>query len=452
LTNADQIWQAALGELQLELTRAAFETWLREAKLVAYEDGTFVIGVANVYAKDWLENRLNTVVLRTLSRLAGQTVAVRFVVWEKPHVEEAAAILRPPQEPIRVNGRGSSPLNARYTFDTFVAGPGSRLAHAACQAVAEQPASTFNPLFIYGGVGLGKTHLLHAVGHTCKAEGLLTLYVPAETFTNDLIEAIRTHTTEVFRDKYRSVDMLLIDDIQFIAGKESTQEEFFHTFNALHGNGAQIVISSDRPPRAMATLEERLRSRFEWGLMVDIQPPELETRIAILRRKAESWATVVPDDILYLIAERIQSNIRELEGALNRVLAVSTLTAGPLTLELATTALADFMTHARQEVTPEAIMRAVASFYRLTEEELTGPSRSRRIARPRQVAMYLMRQETNASLPQIGKKLGGRDHTTAIHACTRIITLMDEDENLRREVQAIREQLYRKAPLRQPVC
>jgi chromosomal replication initiator protein len=449
--NADQVWQAALGELQLELPRAAFETWLREARLVAYEDGTFVVGVANAYAKDWVENRLHAVILRILAHLAGRTVAVRFVVWEKPSAPEITPLLQPPEEPVRVNGKGASLFNTRYTFDSFVVGPGNRLAHAACQAVAEKPASTFNPLFLYGGVGLGKTHLLHAVGHICKAQGLLARYVPAETFTNDLIEAIRTNTTEAFRGKYRTVDVFLVDDIQFIAGKESTQEEFFHTFNTLHGNGAQVVISSDRPPRAMATLEERLRSRFEWGLMVDIQPPELETRIAILRRKSEGWKTAVPDEILYLIAERIQSNIRELEGALNRILATTNLTAGPLTVEMARVALIDMMAPARQVVTADAILHAVIAFYRLTEKDLTGPSRSRQIARPRQIAMYLMRQETDASLSQVGEVLGGRDHTTVIHACERITDLMDEDEGFRREVQSIRERLYRKVPLRQAV-
>lgn len=448
MINADQIWQAALGELQLELTRATFDTWLRDARLVAHEDGTFIIGVANTYARDWLQSRLHSVILRILTRLAGRTVAVRFVVWEEPHAPEPVPLLQPPAQ---ANERNFSPLNSHYTFDSFVVGPGNRLAHAACQAVAERPARTrtFNPLFLYGGVGLGKTHLLHAIGHVCKASGLHVLYVSAETFTNDLIEAIRNRTTEAFRDTYRTVDVLLIDDIQFIAGKESTQEEFFHTFNALHSNGAQIVISSDRPPRAMATLEERLRSRFEWGLTADIQPPELETRIAILRRKAEGWATAVPDEILYLIAECIQNNVRELEGALNRVLAISTLTARPLTPDLARAALDDLTARAQPEVTPEAILQAVTGFYRLTKEELASPSRTRRVARPRQISCYLMRQETDAPLSHIGKMLGGRDHSTVLHACKRITALMDKDEVLRREVQAIRERLYQEEPVRQ---
>jgi chromosomal replication initiator protein len=454
--DANRIWQAALGELQLELTRATFETWLRNSRLVACEDGVFVIGVANTYARDWLESRLRSVVARVLTRLTGRTASVRFVVWEGPQEGKGETCLAPALPLLAGNAVESSrrstgeaylartdTLNPRYTFDSFVVGPGNRLAHAACMAVAERPSRAFNPLFVYGGVGLGKTHLLHAIGHVCRASGLQTLYVSAETFTNDLIEAIRHQATDAFRETYRTVDVLLVDDVQFIAGKESTQEEFFHTFNALHGNGAQIVISSDRPPRAMATLEERLRSRFEWGLIVDIQPPELETRVAILRRKAAELGIPVPDEICFLIAERFQSNIRELEGALNRVVAVATLTQQPLTPQLAAQALEDMVARARPQVTPESILQAVADFYNLSMEELTGTSRRQSVARPRQVACYLLRQEAGASLPQIGQWLGGRDHTTVLHACERIAALLEEDGALRREIQAIREQLYR---------
>ncbi len=444
--DVNRIWQAALGELQLELTRATFETWLRNSRLVACEDGVFVIGVANSYARDWLESRLRAVVTRVLTRLTGRTASVRFVVWEEQREEPEAAPMLPLLAGKTAGSlereRPNNALNPRYTFESFIVGPGNRLAHAACMAVAEQPARAFNPLFIHGGVGLGKTHLLHAIGHICRASGMQTLYVSAETFTNDLIEAIRHQTTDAFREVYRTVDVLLVDDVQFIAGKESTQEEFFHTFNALHGNGAQIVISSDRPLRAMATLEERLRSRFEWGLIVDIQPPDLETRIAILRRKVAELGIPVPDEICFLIAERFQSNIRELEGALNRVVAIATLTHQPLTLELAAQALEDMVTRARPSVTPESVLRAVADFYNVEIEELRGSSRRQSIVRPRQVACYLLRQETGASLPQIGQWLGGRDHTTVLHACERIVALLEEDSALRREVQAIRERLY----------
>jgi chromosomal replication initiator protein len=308
-------------------------------------------------------------------------------------------------------------------------------------AVAENPADAYNPLFVYGGVGLGKTHLLHAIGHACQAQGLRVLYVSSEEFTNDLIEAIRSHTTDAFREKYRTADVLLVDDIQFIAGKESTQEEFFHTFNALHGTGKQVIVSSDRAPKAMSTLEERLCSRFEWGLIADVQPPDLETRIAILISKAVACGESVPDEILALIASRIQSNIRELEGALNRVVALSRLTHQPLTLEVAETALSSLLPQ-RDRLTTDQIIDTVAHHFGIGVTALQGRSRSRAIARPRQIAMYLLREETGASLPQIGAMLGGRDHTTILYGCERIADLIEEDTTLRREVIALRQRLY----------
>jgi chromosomal replication initiator protein len=332
-------------------------------------------------------------------------------------------------------------MNSRYTFDNFVVGPSNRLAHAASLAVAERPSRSYNPLFLYGGVGLGKTHLLHAIGNVCNSADLRVLYVSSEEFTNDLVNAIRGQTTEEFRDRYRQIDVLLIDDIQFIAGKEATQEEFFHTFNTLHGTGRQIIVSSDRAPKAMSTLEERLCSRFEWGLIADIQPPDLETRIAILISKAEACGASVPDEILVLIASRIQSNIRELEGALNRVVALSKLTHQPLTLEVAETALSSLLPR-RTELTKDQIIQTVAHHFGVEVAALQGRSRSRAIARPRQVAMYLIREETEASLPQIGAILGGRDHTTILYGCERIADLMEEDANLRREIIALRQQLY----------
>ena len=308
-------------------------------------------------------------------------------------------------------------------------------------AVAESPAAAYNPLFLYGGVGLGKTHLMHAIGHACHAQGLRVLYASSEEFTNDLIEAIRARTTDAFREKYRTVDVLLVDDVQFIAGKEATQEEFFHTFNTLHGSGKQIVISSDRPPKAMLTLEERLCSRFEWGLIADIQPPDLETRIAILRAKAVSCGAAVPNDILELIADRVRSNIRELEGALNRVVALSRLTHQPLTAELAEAALSHLEPQ-RGRLTENQILDAVANHFGVEVAAFEGKSRSRTIARPRQVAMYLLREETGASLPQIGALLGGRDHTTVLYGCERIADLIEEDAEMRREVVNLRQRLY----------
>jgi chromosomal replication initiator protein len=441
----EQVWQATLGQLQLEMTKATFETWVRDTSLLTHEDGTFVIGVPNAYAKDWLENRLLNTVKRTLTGLLGHTVEVRFVVWpaSSKKGDPLPEGMPPVSEPAEVELTSPSVanLNPKYTFETFVVGPSNRLAHAACLAVAESPAKAYNPLFLYGGVGLGKTHLLQAVGNSCGARGLQSLYVSSEDFPKDLIQAIRSHTTETFRDKYRSIDVLLIDDIQFIAGKESTQEEFFHTFNTLHGQDKQLVMTSDRPPKAMVTLEERLRSRFEWGLTVDIQPPDFETRQAILRSKAERARRAVDSAVIELIARRVQSNIRELEGALTRVMAYADLIGQPLTLELATSALADLLPRHRTLTSPQ-IIEAVASFYNTSLEALTGRDRSKDVALPRQVAMYLMREETNASLPAIGDALGGRDHTTIMYGCEKITDLVERDDSVRRDILRIRERLY----------
>jgi chromosomal replication initiator protein len=330
----------------------------------------------------------------------------------------------------------SSNMNPRYLFETFVVGSGNRLAHAACLAVAEKPARAYNPLFLYGGVGLGKTHLLHAIGNAGHARGLNVLYVSSEEFTNDMINAIRTHTNQAFREKYRSADVLLVDDIQFIAGKESTQEEFFHTFNTLHGQDKQIIVSSDRPPKSLVTLDERLRSRFEWGLTADIQPPDLETRLAILRSKAERSGRQVPHEILEGIARRVQSNIRELEGALNRILAFADLSGTPLTPQLVDVALADLLPQ-RRNISPQKILEAVATFEGIGVDDLIGQNRSAKIAVPRQIAMYLLREINDISFPQIGELLGGRDHTTVMYGIKKI----DDDEKLRSRAKKIGDSL-----------
>jgi chromosomal replication initiator protein len=439
----DLVWSATLGELQLQMTQATFDTWLRDARFVKFEDGSFVVGVKSGYAKDWLEHRLLPTIKRTLARLAGHATDIRFIVWDgRPQPQDETSLLNlPDAAPTAVPTLPSANLNPRYAFDSFIVGLGNRLAHAASMAVAESPAQAYNPLFVYGGVGLGKTHLLHAIGHACHAQGLRVLYASSEDFTNDLIEAIRARTTDAFREKYRTADVLLVDDIQFISGKESTQEEFFHTFNALHSAGKQIVLSSDRPPKAMVTLEERLCSRFEWGLIADIQPPDLETRIAILQSKAESGGATVPTDILALIADRIYSNIRELEGALNRVVAMSRLTHQPLTIELAKTALGELMPR-RSKLTDVQILDAVADHFGVERAAFEGKSRSRAIAQPRQIAMYLLREETGASLPQIGALLGGRDHTTVLYGCERIADLIEEDVEMRREVVSLQQRLH----------
>jgi chromosomal replication initiator protein DnaA len=349
------------------------------------------------------------------------------------------------ESPVTGSGSGAMPtprLNPRYTFSTFIVGSGNQLAHAASQAVAEAPGQAYNPLFLYGGVGLGKTHLLHAIGHKALRMGLNVLYVSSETFTNEIINAIRYRTQEEFRDKYRSVDMLLVDDIQFIAGKDSTEEEFFHTFNSLYEMSKQIVICSDRPPKAIVSLEERLRSRFEWGLIADIQPPDHETRVAILRAKSDMVGRVVPDEVLTYLAGRVQSNIRELEGSFNRLLAFSQLQGLPLTVETAKAALSSIASDGRQRrVSVAEVLAAVAEYYRIPADDLRGKQRDKHIVVPRQVAMYLMRQETEASLLEIGQSLGGRDHSTVLHGYDKIGREINENTGLRKEVLAIRQQL-----------
>lgn len=436
---AEQAWQATLGQLQMDMNKANFDTWVRNAEFVSYDEdqGLFTIGVPNAYARDWLDGRLTTTVSRILTGIMDRPETVSFVVWSGE-----TEIVEPANLAEEVTVSVSSPtLNSRYSFDNFVVGSSNRMAHAACMAVAENPAHAYNPLFLYGGVGLGKTHLLHAIGNAATQKGLEVLYVSSEEFTNDLINSIRTHNTQPFRDRYRNTDVLLIDDIQFIAGKESTQEEFFHTFNTLHQADKQIVISSDRPPKAMVTLEERLRSRFEWGLTVDIQPPDFETRIAILRSKAERNHRAVPPEIMETIARQVQSNIRELEGALTRVLAFSDLSGQPLTPTLVNSALADLLPQ-RAEVQPGEVVHAVAQAFGVSDERMLGRDRSRDVALPRQVAMYLLREEANVSLPQIGEAMGGRDHTTVMYACEKVADMLERDDRFRRQFVQIREQIF----------
>jgi chromosomal replication initiator protein len=470
--NAEQAWQSVLGQLQMEMPRASFDTWLRNTKPVSYQNGTLTIGVQNAYARDWLESRLASTVRRLLVGIMDASVAVNFIVNGnaiEPGVDETSPLsdqqepspaLAPGAHLTRTQWPGSADtlrqdrsvvaydqparnpsLNPRYLFETYVVGSGNRLAHAACLAVAEKPARAYNPVFLYGGVGLGKTHLLHAIGNACHQRGLTVLYVSSEEFTNDMINAIRTHTNQAFREKYRSADVLLVDDIQFIAGKESTQEEFFHTFNTLHGQDKQIIVTSDRPPKSLVTLDERLRSRFEWGLTADIQPPDLETRLAILRSKAERTGRQIPDEILETIARRVQSNIRELEGALNRIIAFADLSGSHLTSNLVELALADLLPQ-RSDIPPAKIIELVAKEWQTSVEALLGRDRSKKIAQPRQVAMYLLRKETDASLPQIGEILGGRDHTTVMYAIQKVSNDMETKTDLRKRVANVKQQLY----------
>ncbi len=451
-------WKATLGELELQMTKATFNTWLKDARLLACEGEEFVIGVRNDYAKDWLENRLHDTILRTLCAIVGKRAQLRFVVWS----DELAA----PPPPVLHNGNGRIPakksangyierkanasvdghaLNGRFTFSTFVVGTSNRLAHAAALSVAENPGQTYNPLFVYGGVGLGKTHLLHAIGHKCVSDGYNVCYISSETFTNDLVQSIRNKTMTEFRERYRTPDVLMIDDIQFIAGKESTQEELFHTFNELHSQGKQVIISSDRQPKAMVTLEERLQSRFEWGLMADIQQPDVETRKAILQSKAEETGIYVPDEVIELIAHRVRNNIRELEGSLNKVLAYARLTGQPVDMNMVNMALADLV-HRTEKVTVEQIIDAVCRYYNVSVEAIASSSRSRTIAYPRQIAMYLARTETDASLPLIGTKLGNRDHTTVLYGYEKISKQVERDANTRRDTLQIKAALYESSP------
>ena len=443
--NASQAWQAALGQLQMEMPKGAYDTWVRDAEMVAYEDGSFVIGVNNAYARDWLESRLKSTATRMLTGMMNRSVEVRFVIWQPSQpaetLSEITNELEEEEQPATTVPPVNFPLNPRYTFETFVVGSSNRLAHAASLAVAENPAKAYNPLFLYGRVGLGKTHLLRAIGNAAQQRGLQVLYVSSEEFTNDLIHAIRTHSTQAFRDKYRRTDVLLVDDIQFIAGKESTQEEFFHTFNTLHGQNKQIVITSDRSPKGLMTLEERLRSRFEWGLIADIQSPDYETRLAILRSNAERLGRAVNPEVLETIARRMQSNIRELEGALNRIVAYAYLRDIPLTAEVVDNALADLIPEP-QSLEPEQLVKAVAQTFGISNERMLSRDRTQQVALPRQVAMYLLREEAQLSLPQIGSLLGGRDHTTIMYGCQKIAEMLESDERLRRQVVSLREQLY----------
>jgi chromosomal replication initiator protein len=475
----EEAWQSVLGEIELNIGRGSYLTWLKTARLVTYEDGQFVIGVANGYVKEWMEHRKLNDVKKLLSERMGRGIDVSFVVLtqsgavaapvapsmaEASRAREAAApAFAASATPVYANGHSVGPqysnmaavastnanvsaniqdgLTPRYTFEAFVVGSGNRMAHAAALAVAESPAERYNPLFMYGGSGLGKTHLLHAIGHAAKARGLSCRYVTSETFTNELISAIRSQSQEAFRNRYRYVDMLLMDDVQFIAGKESTQEEFFHTFNALHGANKQIVVTSDRAPKMMVTLEDRLRSRFEWGLMTDIAPPDLETRMAILQHKVAHSHSNVPQDVIEFIAKQIQSNVRELEGALTRLIATSEMTGRAISVQFARDTLADLVGR-RAHITPSQVVETVAKYYSISVPEMVSPSRNKELVQPRQIAMYLIRQETDASLPEIGNLLGGRDHTTIIHGVERIKERLENEEQLRRDVMSVREQLY----------
>lgn len=505
--DAWSLWRKTLGELQLQLASSTYYTWLHNTWVEAYEDGDLIIGTANTYARDWLDNRLKNVIRRTLKSIAGRTMDVRFIVSKRTHdprdryadlrsapptlhtaereqefeasnfassslgassfdapeygtsnldvqeqsahasIEEifadtslnAQALRAMPATP-RVS-QAEARLNPQYSFESFVVGSNNRLACAAAQAVAERPGYKFNPLFVHGGVGLGKTHLLHAIGNALATRGLNVLYVTSEQFTNDLITAIRAQNTDLFRNRYRALDVLLIDDIQFIAGKESTQEEVFHTFNHLQHSGKQIVLSSDRPPRLLQPLEERLRSRFEGGIRVDVSAPDYETRVAILQSKAQRMGIHVEAEVLNLVAQRVDSNIRELEGALNHLFLQAQMARTQLDMTLATNSLDRVAPH-RKPCTPDRLIEVVAQHQHLTAADLTGSRRTKPVADARHIAMYLLREDSGLSLPQIGALFGGRDHTTVAHGVSKITDALRNNEQLRVTVATLRERIY----------
>ena len=441
---AVEIWKAALDELQGKVSPANYQTWLKNTVGLTYSDSCFTVGVPSSFVTESLEKRLHPLIEKTLISITGKPLSVQFQV----HLGNGDEELTPPvpSTPSSTNYKqrtGAPKLNRKYTFSSFIVGSSNRLAHAAALGVAENPGNSYNPLFVYSGVGLGKTHLLHAIGWEAIRVRPRVMYVTAEQFTNEFISAIRERRSEDFRDKYRSVDVLLLDDIQFIAGKEQTQEGLFHTFNALHTGNSQIVISCDRPPKSLTLLEDRLRSRFEWGLIVDMQPPDLETRIAILQTKAEEQKTGAPPEVLNFIARRIQKNIRELEGALNRVMAYARLTKSPLTVDLATQALADISSDAhKRTLTPAVILNVAATFFNIPPETLQGKRRDKTSSQARQIAMYLLREELQCSWTQIGRELGGRDHSTILHGYHKISDEINTDHGLRRDLLEIRENLY----------
>ena len=445
LENLEQLWNNVLSQVEQKISKPSFETWLKSTKLLSYKGTNVTIAAPNSFARDWLENHYVHLITGILTELTGEDLLIKFVV-QKDQDSDDFELPAPKVQAKATDHHEISPgmLNPKYTFDTFVIGSGNRFAHAASLAVAEAPAKAYNPFFIYGGVGLGKTHLMHAIGHYVLEHNpnAKVVYLSSEKFTNEFINSIRDNKAIDFRNKYRNVDVLLIDDIQFLAGKESTQEEFFHTFNTLHEESKQIVISSDRPPKEIPTLEDRLRSRFEWGLITDIAPPDLETRIAILRKKAKADGLDIPNEVMLYIANQIDSNIRELEGALIRVVAYSSLVNEDVTPELAAAALKDIMPNTKPRmISILDIKTAVGEHYNIRLEDFSAKKRTKSIAFPRQVAMYLSRELTDFSLPKIGEEFGGRDHTTVIHAHEKIASMFKNDQQLQQDIKQIRSML-----------
>ncbi|RAU91776.1 chromosomal replication initiator protein DnaA [Paenibacillus sp. YN15] len=443
---ANELWQQILSVIQTKVSKPSFDTWLKSTKATVFNENALLICAPNTFAKEWLEAKYAKLIQSTVAETLDRHVDIQFTIDDvpPPAAVQTAPAVQPPRPAAAMLHEDSFSLNPKYTFDTFVIGSGNRFAHAASLAVAEAPAKAYNPLFLYGGVGLGKTHLMHAIGHYVLEHNpsAKVLYISSEKFTNEFINAVRDNVGESFRNKYRKIDVLLIDDIQFLAGKEGTQEEFFHTFNALHEESKQIIISSDRPPKEIPTLEDRLRSRFEWGLITDIQPPDLETRIAILRKKAKAENLDIPNEAMVYIANQIDTNIRELEGALIRVVAYSSLINEDVTVHLAAEALKDIIPNSKPKViTIHDIQQRVGEFYGMKVEDFKARKRTKAVAFPRQVAMYLSRELTEHSLPKIGEAFGGRDHTTVIHAHEKISSSLANDQELAKIIRNLTEKI-----------
>ena len=421
--------------LKEEMTKISYETWIKNLEIQSFDNDIVVLVASSGFQKESIQSRYYDLLTNTFNFITNKECQINII--SKDELQEEEAINLPNDVGY---GYSNSTLNPKYTFDTFVVGNNNRFAHAAALAVAEAPATSYNPLFIYGGVGLGKTHLMHAIGNAIlrKNKKANILYVTSEKFTNQLINSIKDNTSAQFRDKYRNIDVLLIDDIQFIAGKERCQEEFFHTFNTLHESGKQIILSSDRPPKDIQLLEDRLKSRFEWGLIADISNPDYETRLAILRKKAQLDNIIIDDEILSNIANRIDSNIRELEGTLNKLIAKSSLTNSPITMEMAERAINDIVAQQEKVISAEFIQETVAKYFNINAKDLRGSKRSNDIAFPRQIAMYLCRNVAQMSLPQIGKDFGKRDHTTVMHACTKIENEIKENQNTKLIVESVK--------------
>ena len=439
MSSIKEIWDNTLEGIKDAIANASYQTWFKETSMIHLDNDKAVIKADSQFQRDWLERNYSELIQDNLYEVMGEKPEIQVITEAHQKEESAYGSMQEtprPEPEIPVHKQ----LNGNNTFETFVIGNGNRFSHAASLAVAEAPAKAYNPLFIYGGVGLGKTHLMHAIGHYVLEHrpNAQVAYLSSEKFTNEFINSIRDNKTEEFRNRYRNVDVLLIDDIQFLAGKESTQEEFFHTFNELHEANKQIVISSDRTPKEIPTLEHRLRSRFEWGLITDITPPDLETRIAILRKKCEEEEVEIPNEAMIYIANHIQTNIRELEGALTRVAAYSKLVNQPLTPEMVSEALKDLVTQtSAKKITVTDIQEAVAEFYDIQIEEFASKKRTKSIAFPRQIAMYLARELTDYSLPKIGEVFGGRDHSTVIHAHEKVSKMLNEDEIFKQELEEI---------------